>query len=349
MCLTSARFTGGLGNNVLAQGMSIDTLIAESLTPGVEPLTLMSGRTDGFLAPVLSYRGPLQRRAAETNPYNVYLDLFFGGGDMSVEVLKELAQQRSSINDLVREEMQLLLAEDLSVRDRQRLELHFDAIRDLEVQMACAGLSDEHVTQMKAISDSPQANENFAIVVELHCRLIALAFACDLRRTATLQLGAGQAGTEFEIDGILRPSFHHISHRKASDDALEDVPAIEDAARLHHEIDRIHARLFRFLLERLDEQVTVAGYNLLDDSVALFTNDLGTGPDHGHTKLPHIIGGSAGGFLRQGVILDVGTVTNNKFLSTLVNAVGIRKDNGDFVDDFGDPELEPGIISEMLA
>jgi hypothetical protein len=151
------------------------------------------------------------------------------------------------------------------------------------------------------------------------------------------------------IDGIVRPSFHHISHRKGSDNSLDTVPAIQDAARLHHEIDRIHARIFRFLLERLDEQQTVAGYNLLDDCVALYTNDLGTGPDHGHSRLPHIIGGSGGGFLRQGVYVDAGDVTNNKFLSTLVSAVGVRKDNGDLVDDFGDPDLEPGIISEMLA
>ena len=125
---------------------------------------------------------------------------------------------------------------------------------------------------------------------------------------------------------------------------------VDDAPRLHHEIDRIHARLFKFLLDRLDEQVTVAGYNLLDDCVALWTNDLGTGPDHGHTRLPHIIGGSAGGFLRQGAFIDVGGgVLNNKFLSTLVSAVGIRKENGDLVDDFGDPDLEPGTIPEMIA
>ena len=349
MCLTAAKFGGGVGNDVMSQGISLDTRIANELTPGVEPLTLMVGKTDEFLGPVLSYRAPLQRRSAETNPYNVYLDLFFAGGDVSPEALQQLSVRRTSVNDLVREEMQYLLSQDLGARDRQRLELHFDAIRDLEVTMACAGLAPEHVAQLEEVNIAPEANDFFVQVAELQCRLIALAFSCDLRRTATLQVGSGQDSTQFIIDGVLRPSFHHISHRKASDDVFDDVPAVEDAARLHHEIDRIHGRIFRFLLERLDEQQTVAGYNLLDDSVALWTSDVGTGPDHGFINLPHVVAGSGGGFLRQGVHVDTGGVTNNKFLSTLISAVGVRKDNGDLVDDFGDPDLEPGVVSEMIA
>ncbi len=350
MCLTAARFDGAIGNGTLANGISIDTRIAEALLPGVEPMTLMAGKVDGFLGPVLSYRGPGQRRAAETNPYNIYLDLFFGGSDLPQEVLRQQFLKRQSVNDLVREEMQHLLSRDMGSRDRQRLELHFDAIRDIEVMMACMGLTDADVEQMAVVNENPVANDALETVVQLHSRLIALAFACDLRRTATLQVGAGQDGTEYVIDGELRPSFHHISHRKASDDVFADVAVIDNAAWLHHQIDRIHARLFKHLLDRLDEQVTIAGNNLLDDCVALWTNDLGTGPVHGHTRLPHVIGGSGGGFLRQGVFVDVGgAVPNNKFLSTLINAVGIRKDDGEYVDDFGDPDLEPGVIPEMIA
>ncbi|MDP6946045.1 MAG: DUF1552 domain-containing protein, partial [Myxococcota bacterium] len=332
------------------EGMSVDTLIAQTLSPGVEPLTLMSGRVDGCLGPVLSYRGPLQRRGVETNPYNVYLDLFVGSADVSPDVIKQLVDQRISVNDLVRDEMQYLLNQDMGARDRQRLALHFDSVRDLEVHMACAGLADQHLSDLNSVNQNPDANDMLELVTQLHARLIALAFACDLRRTATLQIGSLLDGTQFTINGELQASWHHISHRKATDDALEEAPLIENGGDLHHEIDRIHGRLFRYLLDRLDEQVTVAGYNLLDDCVALWTNDLGTGPDHGHTKLPQIIAGSAGGFLRQGVFLDAGVgVPNNHFLSTLVNAVGIRQEDGSMVDDFGDPEIEKGIIPEMIA
>ena len=65
--------------------------------------------------------------------------------------------------------------------------------------------------------------------------------------------------------------------------------------------------------------------------------------------LRHVIAGSGGGFLRQGVYVDAGGVTNNRFLSTLVSAAGVRGPDGALVDDFGDPSLDKGIIPEMLA
>jgi len=33
----------------------------------------------------------------------------------------------------------------------------------------------------------------------------------------------------------------------------------------------------------------------------------------------------------------------------MLNAVGVRKADGSYIDDFGDPSIEPGIIEEMLA
>jgi hypothetical protein len=350
MCLTGANYVGFFGNDVLAKGMSIDTRISQELTPTIEPLTLMAGRTDGFLGAVLSYRGPLDRRAPQTDPYNVYLDLFSGGAGFSREALESLMLRRKSVNDLVREELSALLREDLGGQDRIRLERHLDSVRDIEVALSCNGNTLDLLSVIEGIEGEHDANANLENVTQLHCKLIALSFTCDLRRTATLQVGGGQDGTRFIINGNIQPSWHHISHRKSSDDVFADVPSIENAAMLHHEIDRIHARLFKYLLELLDNEVTLAGTNMLDDSVAVWTNELGTGPNHGHTSLPHVVAGSGGGFLRQGVFVDAGGgVPNNHFLSTLLNAVGVRKADGSLVDDFGDPSIDPGVIAAMIA
>ncbi len=63
-----------------------------------------------------------------------------------------------------------------------------------------------------------------------------------------------------------------------------------------------------------------------------------------------IVAGGAGGFLRQGLYIDAGeAVPNNHFLSTLVSAVGVRKEDGSLVDDFGDPSIPPGLIQDMIA
>jgi hypothetical protein len=47
--------------------------------------------------------------------------------------------------------------------------------------------------------------------------------------------------------------------------------------------------------------------------------------------------------------VDAGDVPHNKLLNTLATGVGLRKTNGEPVDDFGHASLEPGLINEMIA
>jgi hypothetical protein len=119
-------------------GESIDNRIVRALEPaGSEPLNLYAGRKSGFLDDVLSYRGAKDRRAAEINPYNTYQRLF-GLPDANANAAAVLFNQRKSVNDLVREQMQgLMTRTDLSSHDAERLKLHFDAIRDIEVKLGC--------------------------------------------------------------------------------------------------------------------------------------------------------------------------------------------------------------------
>ncbi|MEQ9319611.1 MAG: DUF1552 domain-containing protein, partial [Polyangiaceae bacterium] len=151
-CLTAARVSQNpSGNESLAEGESIDNLIATALHPqGVEPLTLYAGKMSGYINEVLSYRGPQQLRPAERNPFNAYMDLF-GLNNLNQEQLEKLKAARGSVNDLVREEMQALMSRgDLSQADKDKLTLHFEAIRDLEIGMSCE-LPEMEVAAMEAI------------------------------------------------------------------------------------------------------------------------------------------------------------------------------------------------------
>lgn len=345
-CLTAAKVSDmPSGNESLAMGESIDNRIQRELgKEGVDPLTLYVGPKYGYLDEVLSYRGPLDLRAAENNPYNVYMDLF-GLSNVDPEVLETLRKRRMSVNDLVREQMQTLLArKDLSKADRDRLDLHFSSIRDLEIGIVC-GLSDGEVATLEAIKDSASANDNFETVCKLQMDVLTLAIACGVVRAATLQFGSGNSGVEFTIGGVKQKSFHKISHRIDSDGS--DGPPIPNADILHHEIDRIHARLFKYLLEKLDA-VPLATGTLLDAGVAVWLNDLGE-KYHSYDNVPFILAGSCKGALKVGQYVDFGDVYNNRLFNTIGAAVGCKNAAGDPLDDFGDPELEKGTLSEILA
>lgn len=335
--LTAAPVSADDCNSTLALGESLDNRITVQLgAPGDEPLTLYAGVKTGYLDEVLSYRGPRELRPAERDPFAVYQELF-GLSKLAPAELAQLQLRRTSVNDVVREDMLRLLARtDLSVEDRARLDLHFTSIRDLETGIS-ALVPDEEVANLQAASSHLDDDTFFESVVKLHCDVITLAVASGARRAVTLQLGAGPDPTGYEIDGVKQPSFHQISHRADVDGAVD----------LHHKIDRKLLGLYKYLLDKLTETRTVDG-TLLDHGLAVYVNDVAN-KFHDYENIPYLLAGSAGGFLKTGLYVDAGGVTNNKILNTIGAAVGCTNAQGEPLDDFGDPNLEKGFIPELLA
>ncbi len=349
-CLTAAKVSvEPAGNLSLAMGESVDNRIATALNqPGVEPLTLYAGKMSGYIDEVLSYRGELDLRAADPNPWSAYTKIV-GLNALDEQLANQIKARRISVNDLVRDQMTTLMSRpDLSTDDQVKLEQHFDAIRDLEVELSCTLPGDVEVAEYMAANETYTLNDEMEAICKLQANLVALAFACGYTQSATLQIGDGNDGTEWWIDGVKQPRYHQISHRIYSDGA--DGDPIPDAVNKHHQIDRIHLRIFRHLLDRLSAVPTESG-TLLDDTAAVLTNDLGHGVSHTYDDVPFVIAGSCGGFLKTGEYVQLPQpTTHNKLFNTLLNAVGVRKDDGEtWVDDFGDAELEGGWIDEILV
>src|SRR5688572_30184358 len=92
-CLTASRVIGE-GEDSLSDGPSIDWFIAQQVNPtGVEPLTLMSGPQNAYIAHGLSYSGSGQLRGAQNNPFTVYQNLA-GLSGATQEVLETIARPR---------------------------------------------------------------------------------------------------------------------------------------------------------------------------------------------------------------------------------------------------------------
>jgi hypothetical protein len=332
--ITAARVSDDpAGNESKSMGESIDNRIVRELgMPGDEPLTLYAGRKYGYLDEVLSYRGPLDLRAAENNPFNVYQDLFGLSGIDPAE-LEKIRLRRQSVNDLVRADMQALMGRtDLSKWDRDRLQLHFDSIRDLETGIIC-GLSDGEVADIEAMSANANNEDFIEDVLRLQFDILALAMACGAARAATVQIGSGNDGTQYWVDGVKQKSFHKISHRIDSDG--DTGPPIPDADILHYKIDKL-------------SEYQMDNGTLLDYGVVVFTNDL-SNKYHSYDNVPYILAGSANGALKTGLYVDAGGVTNNKILSTIGAAVGCKNGNGEPLDDFGDPSLQKGRIDAIVS
>jgi hypothetical protein len=306
------------------QGESIDNYVAR-MNPDVnrgEPLTLFTGRRSGFGEEILSYRGPNDLRAAEDDPWSVYVRLT--GGNLP-------ARERRSVNDLVLEQLRDLLgSSQLSAEDRAKLELHTESVWDFEG--LCARLASESEVGLEELSGLSRLDDHRITFARMHADVLALALSCDLARAATLQVGDRTDLTQYTILGEKLASYHSISHRQSPDDVIR-----------HALIDRLHLQTFGYLLDQLEAR------GLLERSVVCFVSELGHGVSHTYHRQPWIIAGRGDGTLRTGAYLRLPEFTHNRLLNTLITATGLRTSDGGPITDFGDPSLDPGLVDEMVA
>lgn len=336
-----------------AAGESIDHRIgAELNADGRESMFMYAGRNSGWLGGAcISYRGPGNRRAPLHNPMNAYQTMMGVDSDQ----FEQIILRQNSINNIVRGQMESLLASSkLSSEDRRRLELHRDAIRDLEDALSCNFEADQEM-MLEGLSPGYDSDEGDLVLdtVKAHMMIATLAVACGYTRSVAIQLGSGNDGnTRFRDPdtGQLMENYHYVSHRRLSHDSSGSV--IPGSDILHHKVDIQFAQTFKFLLDRLSEYDMPNGEKLLDCGVAVWYNDNGNGPGHSSRNIPYVLAGSAAGFFKQGQYIQAsdGDPSNHaKMLNTIASGVGVRKANGDFLDDFGSSETPNGILSELMA
>ncbi len=345
---------GSGGNSSTSGGPSADYVISQALNPsGTDALTLYSGTHQGaFIAERVSFSsGNTAARPAQLNPYETYKKLVgLAGGDTTSggdpgtgtpSMADDILVRKQSVNDLVLEDFNSLLANQaLSAEDKRRLNNHLEGVRQLETNMMATGETINEINEaMPAPSGggcSPTVPSQSALdafkdgvrfqreshmiedLVKLHGETVALAFACDANRTATLQWGDGTDGTVYDTQATGGyNTFHKISHRTNSDSASGNDAWAKDA---HTEIDTIRATTMAHILGVWDQ------YGLWDNSFIYWTNSIADGPSHGFNGLPIVIAGSGGGFFKQGQLIE-GNGNNGPILASAITAAGVPTEN----------------------
>jgi len=364
--LTAAQITPG-STNCKAKGISVDTAIATAKNPaGRDPLVMHAGMFSpggtGFDIPgYVSYVTPQQPRVYIDSPYKAYQAIIgvTGTGSMGTSAATLALQQRAarstSINDILRPQISALLARtDLSTSDRARLDQHLTAIRDIEVTMATTTLTipAADVTTMKSMDPKPYDQSTRDTAVTLFMDLMAFSAAADYSRVAVLKIGDRIDDHVYTYNGK-SAKFHDVSHRQ-----------VADSVNFHNYIDRMMLNYYKHLLDKLSTYTTPTG-PLLDQGVTIYCNQCATGA-HSFSNIPWIQAGTANGYFKKGQYLAVGTGQQpagsqdgkggdasvsgvNKILNNLLNAAGVTKTGGAPTDNFGDPSLPKGMLTELNA
>lgn len=329
----------------LATGVSLDQHLADQLGAATKLRSIECGVQVPYVFATLSYRGPLQTVRPENSPYRVFDRLFREVPDPAAPdgaAARERLSDRKRVLDAASKDLDALRGR-LAVSDRVKMEAHIEAIRTIEHSLTTGAGDASGRACRRPEMGAPLdiwANDNIPALAKLHIDLIALAFACDLTRVATVQFGSAGAGHRFTWLGpefATDPpdsvrGFHALAHR-------ETEPASKaKLIRIH----RWYAQQFAYLLERLDA-IPEAGGSVLDHTAVVWCNELGTGSSHWHYNTPWVIAGSAGGSLQTGQLLSFPKEPHNRLLLTLCRAMGVPADT------FGDPAYcKAGVLSGAL-
>lgn len=287
------RKTGGAD---LLAGVSVDQVLAQASAGATPFASLELGLERGAAAGIcdsgyscaysnnISWRTPSTPVAKETDPRAVFARLF---GDPTaatdgVERRRRAAAQDSVLDAVLAEAA--ALRRELGAADRGKLDDYLTAVRELEqrVQREAAGdadavVSSESTAAVLASGDALPAR------LDAMYELLALAFATDRTRVATLMLGNAGSNRSYRFLGV--PQGHHDqSHHGGDPQKLAAIRAI----------DRFHVERFAAFLQRL-RGIAAGDGDLLSASHVLFASGLADGDRHNHDDLPVLLAGGRGG------------------------------------------------------
>lgn len=289
---TSSSFTcrGITSDQVLANAWQGATLF-DSLVYRAQPSWYLSGSSYSGRQ-YISYRGDGDPIEAQVSPLVAYQSLFanFSPEEPEANAAFDLRKRaRLSVLDLVSERREQVLT-GLSSADRQRLEQHYDELRDLERRVdgatelgggAC-GLptnpgEDPAVGGDNAGSGSDSIATNTGYSNEhLRARLLAdlvhMAMVCDLTRVFTLQLTTFQSHMNVyalttDLGLPIRADLHEVGHNGDQDNRGQ--LAVSTCLKWH-------VGHYAYLVDKL-RQTPEGDGTLLDNSTVVFTPEAGHG------------------------------------------------------------------------
>jgi hypothetical protein len=346
-----------------AGGPSLEQYIAQTINAPA-PVTRIPAvylSPNGDTGETGSWLAARQKTPGDGDPQAVFKRLFPAPVGM-MGAPDPIALQNKSILDFQAKEMRGLGAR-LPKTDRARLEQHAQALSDLGKRIAlptvsgCSTAAAETALKAyrryggndgKPLGPFGGGGAEFIMTrLDAQARNLQAAFACDVTRVAFYDAG------ELAPDAFAWPAppakpfgqegLHGLAHfTDMGANSVKDPGAIALMRGYHTK----HADTLSTLLGYLDEIKEADGRTLLDHTIVLWVQDVGSG-NHSCDRLPWMLFGSGGGALTTGRYLDVhvngAKQPHNKALTSLAQIYGAKTQG------FGDTRVSMGRLEELHA
>jgi hypothetical protein len=311
-----------------SSGISIDQEIKNYLQSNPATRTRYGSLEFGVMVPEradtwtrMSYSGPNSPIAPIDDPYQMFAKLYGRAKDQ--ETLKSVLDDLKEDMDRVRSRV--------SIQDRQILDDHATLVREMEVELNTTSKELAHAVPVIE-PGVRQDNDNMPAISKLQINLLVNAFAGDLARVATLQYTNSVGESRHRWLGI-NEGQHSLSHEPDTN---------KDAFTKLTKINKWYCEQMAYLAQRLAETPEPGGHgSLLDNTLIVWTNELGKGNSHTPDNVPFVMVGNGLDF-KMGRSLKFPHVAHNRLLMSFAHGFGHRVTTFGNKDYCGDGPLALG-------
>lgn len=303
-----------------SSGISIDQEIANYLQSKAATRTRFGSLEFGVMVPEradtwtrMCYSGPNKPVAPIDDPYQMFNKLY--------GQLKDQESLKSVLDDL-KDDLNRVRSQ-VGTQDRQILDEHTTLVRQMEQEILAARTSNVGHAVPVIEPGVRKQNDNIPKISKLQIDLMVSSFLADTTRVATLQYTNSVGQARFTWLGI-NEGQHDLSHEPDT-----NAEAVEKLTK----INEWYCSQIAYLAKRLAETKEPDGSgSLLDNTLIVWTNELGKGNSHTLEDIPFVLVGNGLDF-KMGRSLKYNHVPHNRLLMALANGFGHR------IDKFGDPNF----------
>ncbi|MEO6809781.1 MAG: DUF1552 domain-containing protein [Isosphaeraceae bacterium] len=301
-----------------SSGISIDQEIKNTLQAAPATRTRFGSLEFGVLVPDradtwtrMIYAGPNKPVTPINDPYQMFNKLY--GRTKDRESLK-------SILDDLQDDLRKVEA-IVSVEDRRLLKEHATLVRELELELKQGETRDVGHAVPELEPGVKAENDNIPHISKMQIDLMVNSFAGDFARVASLQYTNSVGQARMRWLGI-NEGQHDLSHKPDSD---------KDAQDKLTQINKWYCEQLAYLAKRLAETPEPGGGgSLLDNTMIVWTNELGKGNSHTQDNIPFVCVGNGLDF-QMGRSVKFKKVPHNRLLMSLAHGMGHQ------IERFGNP------------
>jgi hypothetical protein len=292
-----------------ASGISIDQEIKNYLQQDPATRTRFGSLEFGVLVPDradtwtrMVYAGPNKPVAPIDDPYQMFAKLFGQSKEREnlASVLDELVDDLKKLRGVV------------SAEDRRLFNEQAEFIRATERKLQTASTAPAAHAEPELEAGVKRQNDSMPAISKMQIELIVNSFVNDFARVATLQYTNSVGQARMHWIGV-DDGHHGLSHEPDSN---------AEAQQQLTKINRWYCEQLALLANRLAETPEPGGDgSLLDNTLLVWTNELGKGNSHTLDDIPFVlVGGGLG--LRMGRSLKLSQVPHNRLLMALAHGFG---------------------------